>query len=148
MANPDYRWAAGLAVALGSLKNVATELYPYNYQDVTTDRALVGVISPPLDAYPVRYVKGSGREGGGGILNTEWNLTITARAYKYVLDTYLSSGSAIDAAMTIYTRLHAIDSYARYSAYMVLPSAAEGDLEYVRQNVLRVRFRFRNLVAL
>lgn len=148
MSAPDYRWAAGLAVALNSLKNVATELYPYNYQDTLRDRAQVGIVSPILDAYPVRFVKGSGREGGGGILNHEWNLTITARAYKFIQDTYLSSGSAIDAAMTIYTRLHSVDGYGRYSCYLVLPSAAEGDIEYIRENVLRVRLRFRNLVAL
>lgn len=148
MPTPDYRWGAGAAVALAALKNVFTELYPYNTQRTGQMPARFGVVSPPLDDLPVRFVKGSGREGGGGQIDHEWNLTITARAYTYVLNTYLSGGSAVDAAMTIYTRRHDLDTYTRYSCYLVKPSRTMGDLEYINQNVLQVRFRFRKLVAL
>lgn len=141
-----YAWAAGHNVPLLSLRNVEEELYPHNRRMPTGIRRQVGIRSPILDEYPVRFVKGSGREGGGGIVNHEWNMVATTYALDYILDTYLTTG--IDAAMTIYTRLHKHNTFGRYNAYLVNPSSTEGDIEYLRQNVVQVRWRFRRLVAL
>jgi hypothetical protein len=68
--------------------------------------------------------------------------------YEYILDTYLSSGAVTYAAMTINTRRHEFGSYTRYNCYLTLPSRRRGDVEYLRQNVLRVTWRFTDLVSL
>jgi hypothetical protein len=54
----------------------------------------------------------------------------------------------VNAAMTIYTRRHELDSFVRYNANLILPSVENGDLEYLRENAFRVRLRFTDLVAL
>lgn len=142
MSPPDYRWGAGLGLALGSLKNVFSELYPYNVQYTGQYPARFGVVSPLFNPFPVRFKTGSGRENGGGIKRHEWNMVITTYAFDFVADTYFSGGTVVSVPMTIYTRYHQHNSYFRANAYMVYPSSDEGDLEYINQNVMRVRFRF------
>jgi hypothetical protein len=142
----DYRWAAGHNIALVSLHSVENDLRPHNYREAGWARHSIGISSPVLEQYPVRFVKGSGREGGGGTINHEWLMTITTYALDYILDTYLPSG--IDAAMTIYTRLHMQNTYGRYNAYLVYPSRSQGDIEYLRGNIVRFRPRWHKLTAL
>lgn len=149
MANAnEYAWAAGHGVALASLNAVATELRAHNYRAVGGLRYAVEPTSQPVDLFPVRTLLGSGVERGDGRVDHEWQMTLTTYALEYVLDTYLSSGAVVSAAMTINTRRHDLNAYGRYNCYLTLPSRSRRDIEYVRQNVVRVTWRFTRLVAL
>jgi hypothetical protein len=147
MAYYDYRWGAGHGLALASLKNVENELYPYNKRSAGGASFPVGIVSQPVDRFPVRTALASGEERGDGFVTHAWDLKLTKLAVKYILDTYLSSGAVMSVPVTIYTRRHELDAYARYSCYLILPQPG-ADLEYMRQGVFRLRLRFRHLVAL
>lgn len=148
MAISDYRWAAGNNVALANLKNIENELRPRNYRTVGDAPKNVGIRSQPVDAFPVRTRLMNGQERGDGRIDHALDMVLMTYAVRYVLDTYLSSGTVVSAPMTLYTRRHELDSYARYNANLTLPSVENGDLEYLRQGVFRVRWRFTNLEAL
>ena len=145
-----YAWATGSGVALNSLINVANQLYDYNYRVSGGAKHAVGISSPIVDLYPVRTMLAAGYERGDGRIDHEWNMTISAVAYDFVIDTYLSSGTLLKRAMTIYTRRHenGINQWARYNAYLIQPSRQRGDIEYLRGGVVRVRFPLTRLVAL
>jgi len=144
----EYGWAAGHGVALAALNSVANELQARNRRQATGALYRVGVRSQPVDAFPVRVMLGAGYEWGGGRIDHEWQMTLAAYAVDYVMDTYLSSGASVKAAMTINTRKHDLNTYGRYNCYLHLPSRSRGDIEYVRQGVFRVTWRFTSLVAL
>jgi hypothetical protein len=141
VANYDYRIAVGSSVALASLTNVETLLWPY------TKPLAIAPRSQPVDLYPVRTTLGSGRVRGDGTINHTWEFTgIKQAAVQYLLHTLLFS-SGVSTAVTIYTRLHSTGAYARYNCYAILPVPGQ-DLEYVRQGVYRMALRFSDLVAL
>lgn len=148
MAFQDYRWAAGNGVALASLDNFENDVRPNNTRRSGGKLYPVVVKSQPVDAFPVRTVPLSGEERGDGMINQAWEVVLGKFGLKYILDTYLSSGTVTFAAMTIYTRRHELDTFVRYNANLILPSVSGGDIEYLKQNAFRVRLRFRNLVAL
>jgi len=56
--------------------------------------------------------------------------------------------TVVSTAVSIYTRRHVDGDYARYNAYMVLPSRKAQDLTYLGQGWLNVRIRFNKLEAL
>jgi hypothetical protein len=137
----DYRIAVGSSVALASLMNVETLLFPY------TRPLQIAPRTQPVDLYPIRTTLGSGRVRGDGTINHVWEWTgIKQVAVQYFLHTYLFS-SGVSTAVTIYTRLHSTGAYARYNAYAILPAPGP-DLEYIRQGIYRMTLRFSDLVAL
>jgi len=148
MAFQDYRWFAGNGIALADLRNFEDDVRPFNTRISGGKLYPVAVKSQPVDAFPVRTVPLSGEERGDGMINQEWNVELGKFGIKYILDTYLSSGTVTFAAMTIYTRRHELDTFVRYNANLILPSVSGGDVEYLKLNAFRVRLRFRNLVAL
>lgn len=144
----DYRWAAGHGIALGSLKNVETDIGAFNRRRAGTALRRVGIASPPLDRFPIRSPLDAGYERGDGIINTQWRLILCTLGYKYVLDTYLSGGTVVSVPMTIYTRIHRAGSYARYNTYLTLPSPEKGTERYLRQDVWELTFDWTVLIAL
>ena len=137
----DYRIAVGSSVALASLTNVETLLWPY------TKPLAIAPRSQPVNLYPIRTALGSGRERGDGTINHAWEFTaLKQAAVGYLLHTYLFA-SGISTAVTIYTRLHSTGAYARYNAYANLPVPGQ-DMEYIRQGIFRMTLRFSDLVAL
>lgn len=147
MAYSSYAWGAGHGLALAALKNIENELLTYNRQTAGGAIFPVGISSQPVDLFPVRTPLMAGYERGDGLVDHVLSLKLGKLAVKFVLDTYLSSGAAVSAAMTLYTRRHELDTYARYNCYLNLPKPGQ-DIEYVRQGVFRVTLRFSNLVAL
>lgn len=138
----SYSIAVGSSVALGSLINVEDLLYPY-----TKPRRIVPR-SQPVSAFPVRTTLGSGRVRGDGAISHVWEFSaIPVAAVDYLMTLLWSGGTVVSTACTIYTRRHDLADYARYNAYAVLPVPGQ-DLEYLRQNVLRLTIRFTDLVAL
>jgi len=101
-----------------------------------------------VNAFPVRTVLGSGRERGDGTISHTWEFTGLNKAAVAYLYTYLwTAGAVVSTAVTIYTRRHELDDYARYNAFAVLPLPGQ-DIEYIRSGVLRMVIRFSDLVAL
>lgn len=137
-----YAIATGSSVALASLINVEDLLWPH-----TKPRRIVPR-SQPVNAFPVRTTLGSGRVRGDGAINHAWEFTaIPVAAVDYLMTYLFSSGTVVSTACTIYTRRHDLDDYARYNAWAVLPVPGQ-DMEYLRQNVLRLTIRFTDLTAL
>lgn len=147
-ARHQYALASGWNIALAALNNIETHIGQQNRKVSGGKLYAVGVNSPVLDLFPVRSAMLSGRERGDGFVNHEWNLTLCTFGVKYLLETYLSNLTAVSNAVTIYTRRHELGSYARYNAYIILPSRTASDIAYVRQNVFSVRLRFSKLEAL
>lgn len=148
MQTSQHAWAAGHDVALASLINVSNQLFQYNYRAMGGARRNIIITAPPVDAFPVRNILASGAERGDGMIRHEWFITLSTYAFEYIIDTYFSGGSSVSTAMTIYTRDYQQNTFKRYNAYMVLPSAIRGDIEYLRQNMMRIRIPFNRLVAL
>lgn len=147
MAYSSYAWAAGHGVALNALKNIENELLTYNRQTAGGAIFPVGIRSQPVDMFPVRTRLMNGTERGDGLVDHVLEMTIADMAVDYVLDTYLSSGTAVSAAMTFYLRRHELRTFARFNGYLVLPQPRQ-DMQYIRQGVMRVAWRLTNLVAL
>lgn len=142
-----YAWAAGHNVALNSLRNVENDVNPYNRRTTNDAYRRVAIASQPVDMFPVRSMLLSQRERGDGMVTHEWVMTLGTLGIKYILDTYLSSGTVVSAPMTIYTRRHELAAFARFNCNLTLPKPKE-DIEYLRHNVFRVTWRFTGLEAL
>lgn len=136
-----YAWAAGWGVALASLANVETDLHPY------TQLLNLAPKSQPVDPYPVRTILASGRERGDGRIDHAWEMTLPTDALEYVIETKFALTSVASVKVTINTRRHEMDDYARYNAWLSLPQSGV-DMVYLRRGVLRVTFRFTALLAL
>lgn len=148
MATSQYAWSAGHGVALISLNNIENQLRPYNYRAIGGPTRAIGIRSQPIDAFPVRTLLASGYERGDGWVNQSLEMVLTTYAYKRALDLYLSGGAVVSAPMTFYLRRHELNDYARYNGYLNLPSQARGDIEYLRQNLLRVIWPLTRLIAI
>lgn len=144
----DYRLAAGHNVALANLNNIETHIGQQNRKVAGGRLYPIGITSPVLDLFPVRGQLLSGRERGDGFVDHEWNLRLVALGARYLLYTYLTNMTVVSSAVTIYTRRHVDGDYARYNAYMVLPSRKAQDMTYLGQGWLNVRIRFNKLEAL
>lgn len=135
----SYSIAAGWNVALANLVNV---------QNLFGRAVWVPNRGNPVDTFPNRLVTLSGREVSEGRVNHEWKFIILPIAKLTLFeDTYLSSATVVSAQVTIYTRLHARGTYARYNAWVALPQPGE-DYEYDRGYVRNLRIRFNNMIAL
>lgn len=145
VARYQYALASGWDVPLANLNNIETHIGQQNRKVSGGKLYPVGISSPVVDLFPVRGELLSGRERGDGFVSHEWNLTLCTYGVKYLLQTYLTT---VSTAVTIYTRRHELGSYARYNAYLVLPSRRADDITYVRQHVFSVRLRFSKLEAL
>ncbi len=143
-----YAWGSGHGLALASLSNIANEVGARNRRTAGGKLFPVGIQSPLLDLFPVRRMLRSGKERGDGMVDTSLTMTLALGGYKYILDTYLSSGTVVSAAMTFYLRRHELDTYARYNGYLTLPSPVRGDSSYLRQNTFAVVFPVTDLEAL
>lgn len=141
MSYYDYRWAAGASVALALLANVEDDLYPY------TKPRRIPPRSQPIDPFPVETALASGGGRGDGFINHEWQQTIPVAALNYAL-TKFSLVSAVTGNVTIYTREHDREQYGRYTGLIWRPSSANGRLEYLRQGVVSVTWKFTKLVRL
>ncbi len=138
----SYSIATGSNVALVSLTNVEDLIWNY------TRPRRITVRTQPVNAFPVRTVLGSGRVRGDGAINHAWEFTAIPKAAVDYLMTYLwTAGTVVSTAVTIYTRRHELDDYARYNAYAILPVVGQ-DIEYLRGGVLRMVISFSDLVAL
>ncbi len=148
MAFQDYRWAAGNGVALGSLRNFEDDVTPNNRKIANgkLHRVIVKAASPNL--FPVRDLAMSGVERGDGLVDVVWAVQLVTLGYKYIIDEYLSSGAAVNAAMTIYTRVRRANTFIRYNANLILPDPGSDEEIELRDNVWQVQFRFTDLVAL
>lgn len=152
MANEQYAFAAGFNVALASLNNVINHLGSRNR--ITASGALqpVTIRSSLIDPFPVRVGDQSGGESGDGFIVQDWFLTLAVYGYKYLVDTYYAGETVTQANFTIYTRKHLADTFARYNAIGILPSAARGDITALRDSsfngLVRVRWQFRDLQAI
>lgn len=141
-----YAWAAGHDVAQNALQNIANQLYPHNRRGAASAPRAVGIKSPILDIYPTRRRVRAGYFRGDGQIDQRLEMLLTVRAVDFVFDTYLSGRTVAAAPMTLYTRRHELDSYARYNCYLNDPSPS--DLVYLRQNLIRVTWTFTDLEAL
>ena len=148
MAFQDYRWAAGNGIALVSLNNFEEDVKPNN-RKIANGKLyplIVKAASPNL--FPVRDLAMSGVERGDGPVDVVWAVQLVTLGYKYILDTYLSSGAAVNAAMTIYTRVRRANTFTRYNANLILPDPGSDEEIELRDNVWQVQLRFTDLVAL
>lgn len=137
-----YAIATGSSVALAALINVEDLLLPY-----TAPRRIVPRSQIP-DLYPIRTTLGSGRTRGDGPGIAAWEFSALPVAAVNYLMTYLwAGGTVVSTAVTINTRLHDRQTYARYNAWAVLPVPGQ-EIEYLRQGVARLTIRFNDLVAL
>lgn len=141
MALYDYRWGAGWGVALASLSNVENDLRPY------VRLRSIAPKSQPVDLFPVRTVLGSGRVRGDGRIDHAWELTLNTAAIEYIIETKFALTSAASVKVTIYTRRHEMNDYARYNAWLSRPQPGQ-DMTYLRQGVFAVTLRFTALLAL
>lgn len=148
VALSDYAIAAGHNVALASLNTIETHVGQQNRKVANGRLFKVGISSPVLDLYPVRVSLLSGRERGDGFINHEWNVRLVTLGAKFLLNTYLSNMTVVSSAVTIYTRRHVQGDYARYNAYLILPSREAGDITALGNDWFNIRLRFRNLEAL
>lgn len=137
----DYRIASGAAVALVSLQNIETAIYPF-----TRPRRLPPRTSP-VNLYPVRKVTISGREYGDGNVSHIWEWDVLPlTALNFIQTTYVGA-SAVSAAVTIYTRLHDAQTYVRYSAFIVRPVPGV-DYTIRQTRAIGLQLRFTSLIAL
>jgi hypothetical protein len=90
----------------------------------------------------------SGRERGDGFISHEWNLQLVTYGARYLLFTYLTNMTVVSSAVTIYTRRHVEGDYARFNAYMTLPSPQAGDITRIGKDAFSIRLRFTDLEAL
>lgn len=152
LARTSYAFASGSGVALGSLHNVENHLGAHNRQTLTGALLPVAISSPILDPFPVRALAGDGTPTGDGFIEHYWELVLAAYGWKYLRDTYFSSGAVVSAAWTIYTLTDDTVTYARYNATAELPSRAAGTLSPLRntqgEGVFRVRVLLHDLIAL
>ena len=112
----EYALAAGSGVALATLTAIEYTLYRQNRQTASGPRFRVGIMSQPVDEYPIRDVPLSGKERGDGMIVHEWNLLLATYGVKYLLDTYLTSATVVSTAVTINTRMHILATFKRYNA--------------------------------
>jgi len=148
MAFLDYRWAAGNGVALGSLVNFEDDVKPNNSKIASGKLFPVAVKSSSPNLFPVRDLAMSGVERGDGLVEVIWAVQLATLGYKYILDTYLSSGAAVNAAMTIFTRVRRGNTYTRYDANLILPDPERGEEIELGNDAWQVQLRFTDLVAL
>lgn len=138
----SYAWAAGHGIADGSLVSIVTDLASYN-NDID-----VVIRSQPVNRFPVRKPLASGRIRGDGFLNQTLTVAVLTRdAMGYIQDTYLSGGTVASAAVTVRLRLHDLDDWKRYNAYLEVYNP-DDDGNYELGEFNGVQLRFHRLVAL
>lgn len=113
----EYAWYPGHNIALATLVAVQT------VADFTYGGLGVQIVSDPVNAYPLRTRLESGRERMDGRIDHTWRVArgVTIAAVDYVIDTYFSTPTGLDAAITINTRRHDRGTWARYNAYLAYP---------------------------
>lgn len=148
MAFLDYRWAAGNGVALASLVNFEDDVKPNNAKVAGGKLYPVVVKASSPNLFPVRDLAMSGVERGDGLVEVIWAVQLATLGYQYIQDAYLSSGAAVNAAMTIFTRVRRANTYTRYNANLILPDPGRGEEVDLGNDVWQVQLRFTDLVAL
>ena len=144
MADYSYAIATGHNVSLGSLTN---------FEDIP-ELAFGGRNLPPrsqpVDTFPVRTLLMNGRVRGDGMINQvlTWDV-LPVLGLKALIDDYLTTGGAVVVSKpcTLYTRLHDLDTYKRYNAYIVYPQPNE-DYNYDRTYVFNLNLQFTDLQVL
>lgn len=148
----DYAFFPAWNTALGSLNNVENHFGSRNRIKVNGELLPVTIRSSIIDPLPVRVNDQAGGESGDGFVNQDWFLTLALYGYKYLVETYFASETVSQAAWTVYTRRHTLASFVRYNAWAILPSIANGDVSFLRDDsfngVFRVRLRLRDLIAI
>ena len=144
----SYAWMSGHGIALVNLRNVESDIGAFNRRTTGDGFKRVNIQAQPVDDFPVRRTLDDGNERGDGVVNHQWQMILTTLGYKYVLDTYLSSGAVVSVPMTINTRAHRLGIYKRYSCNLTLLSRAKGTERLIRQNVWELTFEFTNLIVL
>lgn len=143
-----YAWALGHGVALASLNNFANQVGNVNRRTADGPLFNVGVVSSMPDYYPIHTVPLSGKVRGDGVINIYWETVLGNLGWQYIRTNYFGGGSVVSPAVTIYTRRHDLGTYQRYNAYAELPSPANETLIYLRNNTVRLRINFNDLVEL
>lgn len=145
MVFQDYRIASGHSVALASLNQIENQLFQQNRRVSGGKLYRVGIRSSILNLHSVRQVALSGKERRSGFGVVVWEMTLAVYGLKFWMDTYLSE--TVSMPVTIYTRKHQAASFVRCNA-LAHPLDPDGDIEYLRQGVFRVRQRFGDVTAL
>lgn len=144
----EYAWALGHGVALASLNNFANQVGAVNRRSADGPTFPVGIVSAPVDYFPVRDVPLSGFERGDGMMTTYWETTLGNLGWQYIRTNYFGSGTNVAANVTIYTRRHDLGTYQRYNAIAVMPGFTAETLAYLRNNTVRLRIAFNDLTEL
>ena len=144
----EYAWALTHSVALANLNNFANQVGSVNRREAGGPVYPVGIVSGMLDYYPVHDLPLSGKPRGDGMINTYWETVLGILGWQYIRTNYFGSGANVGVAVTIYTRRHDLGIYQRYNAYAELPSPANNTLVYLRNNTVRVRINFYDLIEL
>lgn len=116
-AATEYAWYPGHNIALATLVAVES-LAAFTYGGLG-----VQIVSDPVNAYPLRTRLESGRERMDGRIDHTWRIArgLTIAAVDFVIDTFFSASTGLDAPITIHTRLHDRGTWARYNAYLAYP---------------------------
>lgn len=148
----DYAFYPAHNTALASLHNVENHFGSHNRIKVNGELLPVTIRSSIIDPFPVRVNDQAGGESGDGFVNQDWLLTLALYGYKFLVETYFASETVAEADWTVYTRRHTFASFVRYNCKAILPSVANGDLTFLRDDsfngVWRVRLRLRDLIAI
>lgn len=148
----DYAFASGWNVALASLNNVQNHLGSRNRRETGARLIPVAIRASLIDPFPVRRNPLDGGETGDGFVNQDWLLSLTTYGLDFLVNTYWTNETVVSAPFTIYTRKHIHGTFARYNCYGILPSAANGDIAFMRDpyfdGTFNVRVRWRDLIAI
>ena len=150
MSDEQYAFGLGFNLPLNQLHSVVNHLGARNRVTATGRLYPVTVKSSLIDPFPVRNGDQAGGESGDGFLTQDWFLTLAVYGYRFLVDTYFSNETVTQANFTLYTRRHLADTFTRYNAIGILPSAARGDITPLRDasfnGLVRVRWRFNDLL--
>lgn len=153
LPHTQYALALGYNVALGSLDNVEAHFYGVNRVTVNEPPIRVVITSDSPDLAPIQLQSLDAAESQDGIVYHSWNLVLTTLGIKQWLNTYFAArvasvNGSTAIPMTIYTRLHELDTYNRYNCYAIFPSKTGGDLTYShKRGRFVLRQRFNDLIA-
>lgn len=139
----EYAWGAGHNLALLDLVNVEADVMPHNKRGDWDYPHSVGIVSQPVNDFPVRGLVLSRRTRGDGYPDHEWEMTLAVGGSAYIINTYLSGGAVLSVPMTISTRNHARGIYERYNCYLNLPEW--DDDPYQGSGIIKVKWKFTGL---
>lgn len=148
----NYAFYPAHNTGLSSLHNAENHFGAHNRRVSGGKLEPVTISSPILDPFPVRVLAVDGTPSGDGFIEQYWDLVLAAYGWKFLRDTYFSSGSVVAVDWTINTLSDDTVTYARYNVIAELPGRVAGTLSPLNRSqgegVFRVRILFHDCVAL